>query len=171
MKMKSKFRILSILIILAGMIFILLPQPGYAQEERIALTLRLISNHYNSEVKVGQDNIFFLEVRNIGNTSISDISISSISPEGWQVSFDPMNINSLSPGNYQTVELNIKTADSTTRNTYKITLIAEANEIREVEDIWVTVETPSYWPWIGIGIAVILVAVFIIIFVRLNKQS
>lgn len=169
--MKSKYRILSLLVILTGMIMSLLPQSGFAQEERIALTLRLVSDHYNSEVKVGQDNIFFLEVRNIGNTAITDICLSSNEPESWQVDFDPVKITSLSPGNYQTVELNIKTADSTTRNSYKIILIAEANEIREVEDIWITVETPSYWPWIGAGIAVIMIAVFVIIFIRLNRQT
>ncbi len=169
--MKSKYRIISLFLILVSMIITLLPQPGFAQEERIALTLRLVSDHYNSEVKVGQDNILFLEVRNIGNIAITNIRLSSNQPEGWQVDFDPMKINSLSPGNYQTVELNIKTADSTTRNSYKITLIAEVNEIREVEDIWVTVETPSYWLWIGAGIAVVLIAGFVLLFIRLNKHS
>ena len=168
--MKSKFKFISLLIILAGVIFTLLPKPGFAQEERIALTLRLVSNHYHSEVKVGQDNILFLELRNIGNTVITDISLSSNQPEGWQVDFDPVKINTLSPGNYQTVELTIKPADSTTRNSYKITLVAEANEIREVEDIWVKIENPSYWPWIGAGIAVILITGFVLLFIRQNKR-
>ncbi|MBA7711149.1 hypothetical protein ES703_120104 [subsurface metagenome] len=46
---------------------LLLPKPALAQERQTDLTLRLASNRYRIEVTAGKDNIFFLEVNNIGN--------------------------------------------------------------------------------------------------------
>lgn len=171
--MKSIFRITCLLIILAGVISTLLPQPGFAQEERTSLSLRIIGDnyYYNYKVKVGQDNVLLLQAMNIGNTSISNISLSSISPDGWQIDFDPSIIDYISPGNYETAEITIRPHGRAERGEYRINIIAEANETREILTIRVTIESSLFWPWVGAGIAVILVAVFIFIFVRLNKQS
>ena len=58
------------------------PSIVLAQEEKIDLTLRLVNGRYYSEVEPGKDNIFFLEIRNIGNRAITNIRFSSVKPEG-----------------------------------------------------------------------------------------
>jgi len=169
--MRNKIRFLWPFLLLAGVMVIFFSRPSLAQEEKLDLTLRLIPDHYYNEVTVGDDNIFFLEVRNSGEKTITNIRLSSDGPEGWIIEFHPAKIDYLSPGNYQTVDINIRPAGNTSRGDYKITIIAEANEIRKVENIWVTVKTSPFWLWVGIGVTIIIVGGFVFIFMYYRKRS
>ena len=156
-----------------GLMLILPPSMVLAQEEKMGLTLRLVNGGYYHEVEPGKDNIFFLEIRNTGNRAITNIRFSSVKPEGWIIDFKPGNIDYLSPGNFQTVDANIKPPDKTTEERYKVTLIAESNEIRKVLGIQTTVEAPKdywYWLWIGGIILLVVIAGFIVVFIRLGRQ-
>ena len=155
-----------------GLMLILSPGTVLAQEEKIDLTLRLVNGGYYNEVEAGKDNIFFLEIRNIGNRAITNIRFSSVKPEGWIIDFKPGNIDYLGPGNFQTVDVNIKPPYKTTEKRYRgVTLIAESNEIRKVLGIQTTVEAPKgYWLWIGGIILLVVIAGFIVVFMRFGRQ-
>jgi uncharacterized membrane protein len=168
--MRTKTRFLLLFLLIVCMSAILLTRPISAQEEKVDLTLQLVPGWYRYEATAGEENLFFLEVRNTGSKAITNIRLSSDKPEGWIVEFEPARIDYLSPGSLQTVDVNIKPAGKTTKGDYRVTLIAEANEIRKVESIWVEVKAASFWLWIGVGITLVLVAGFIIIFMRLNKR-
>ena len=142
-----------------------------AQEEKIDLTLRLVNGRYYNEVESGKENILYLEIRNTGNRAITNIRFSSVKPEGWVIDFKPGNIDYLGPGNFQTVDVSIKPPDRTTEERYKVTLIAESNEIRKVLGIQTTVEAPEgYWLWIGGILLLVVVAGFIIVFLRFGRH-
>lgn len=102
---------------------------------------------------------------------ITNIRLSSIQPERWTTDFKPNTIDSLSPGNFQTLELNIKPDDKAAEGSYTVTLIADASETRRVLDIWLTVEaTKGYWLWIGGIILLLVVAGFIIVYRRFGRE-
>lgn len=152
------------------MAMLLLPQPNLAQERKVELALTLLP--YRAEAKAGEDNTFFLEVRNIGSRAITNIRLSSVKPEeGWVIDFNPGEIAHLAPGSLQTVDVNIKPPSSAAKGGYSITVIAEANEIRQVESIWVSVKTASFWLWIGAGIVLAVIAGFIFVFMRSGRQK
>lgn len=169
MKIKAKAcRLLLLTSVL--MAILLLPQPSIAQERQLELTLTLFP--YRAEAKAGEDNTFFLEVRNAGSRAITDIRLSSEKPEeGWVIGFSPAEIASLAPESFYTVDVNIRPPSSAAKGGYSITVIAEANEIRKVESIWVTVKTASFWLWIGVGTVILVVAGFILVFMRFGRQK
>ncbi len=179
MKIKSKA---CRLFLLAAVLMpvLLLPQPGLAQEpepptlKESGLTLTLLSDRYSYDHKVtaGEDNIFYLELRNSGDEAITDIRLSSDKPEGWVIDLELEEIDYLGPRSLRTVDVNIKPAPEAAKDEYRVTFIAEANEIIRVESYsWITVEAASPWPWIGAGIALAVVAVFIFIFMRSGRQK
>lgn len=170
--METKSKVLWPLLATALLVTIFLaPQPTLAQGERTDLSLRLTPYRYNVEVTPGEDNIFYLEVKNEGTTTITNIALSSTQPEDWVIDFKPDRIDSLSPDSLKIVDVNIRPPQNTTRERIKIDLIATTNEMRGVESIWVTVKTASIWLWVGIGAIVVVVAIFVLFFFRLSRQK
>lgn len=149
----------------------LLPGPAVAQDGKTDLILRLVSNDYYNPVKTGKDNILFLEIQNNGDKSLSNIRMSSNQPKDWTVEFTPSTISALSPGSIQTIDVNIKPVEGASRGEYQVTVIAEANEIRRVQNIWVRVESTSFWLWVGAILGAAVIAAFIIVFMRLGRQQ
>ncbi len=179
MKIKSKACRLFLLVAVL-MPVLLFPQPGLAQgiepplNRESGLTLTLLSGRYayNHEVTAGEDNSFYLELRNTGDEAITNIRLSSDKPEGWVIDLELEEIDYLGPGSLRTVDVNIKPAPEAAKEEYRVTFIAEANEILRVEsNSWVTVKAASPWPWVGAGIALAVVAVFIFIFMRSGRQK
>jgi len=159
------------LILMAVLMPVLSPRPILAQEEKIDLHLQLVSGRYENKVTPGKDNIFFLEIRNTGNKTITNIMLSCIKPEGWVIDFKLSKIDSLSPGNFQTVDVNIKPAENTAKGDYRVALIAESDEVRKVLSIQTVVEAPKdYWLWVGGIILLVVGAGFIFVFIRFGRQ-
>ncbi len=127
--------------------------------------------YYNNEATAGQDNKFFLEVRNTGTKSITNIRLSAEEPEGWIIEFKPAEISYLSSGSVETVDVNIKPVSKAIKEGYQVTFIAEANEIRKGQSFWVTVKPAQFWIWIWIVAGVVVVAGFVFIFLRFGRQQ
>lgn len=169
--MKTGITAWCLLLLAACLLTALLSGRTLAQGEPIDLSLRLVSGEYHNKIKTDRDNLFFLEIRNTGKSALTNIRFSSEKPDGWVVEFKPGNVAYLSPGSMQTVDINIKPDANAGRGDHRITLIAEASEVRKVENIWVQVETPSYWLWIGGVLGAVLVAVFILVFLRYGRAN
>ncbi len=169
-KMKISSRVLILFLFVVVLVTVLLPQPILAQKERTDLYLTLVSARYPNEVVPGEDNRFFLEVRNVGNRAINNIRLSSINPEGWAVDFSPSRLDYLGPGSFQTVDINIKPAVKAAEGNYKVTFVAEANEIRKVQVIEFRVDKGT-WLWIGGIILLVVVVGFIFVFMRFSRQK
>jgi len=148
-----------------------MPQPALAQERQTDLTLRLVSHRYRIEATAGKDNIFFLEVNNIGNNAITDIKLSSDIPEDWVIDFNPARIDYLAPGSLQTVDVNIRPPRNIGRGEHEIDFIAEANEIRKAERFRVTVKVTPLWIWVGTGGILMVVIAFVLIYLRFGRQK
>lgn len=159
------------LLLFAVLMTILSPYPLLAQEEKVDLTLTMAPGSYYREVTRGKDNTLFLEIRNTGNTAITNISLYSDKPKDWVVEFKPGSIDYLGASSSQTVDIIVNPAGNATRGEYTITLIAEAKETRRVITTSVRVETGTpFWLWVGSAVAVLVVAAFVIIFVRFGRE-
>jgi uncharacterized membrane protein len=91
--------------------------------------------------------------------------------EGWVTDFKPSTIASLAPGNFQTLEVDVKPAINTADGNYRITIVANSNEVRRVMDMWVNVKSPNnLWLWIGGAILVVVVAGFVLIYLRYGRH-
>jgi uncharacterized membrane protein len=155
-----------------GLIAIL--SPGYilAQGVKTGLDLRLVSGGYNDEVNPGEDNIFFMEIANNSTDTITNIGFSADSPKGWVVEFTPETIDFINADNYQTVDVNIKPPQNTSKGRYTVTVIADSVETRRVMSIFVRVENGiSVWAWVGAIVAAVVITGFVIIFRRFGREQ
>ena len=159
------------LLVLVTLIAILFPAGALAQVEKKDLVIRFSPGSYPYEVRVGQDNIFYLEVENTGNVTINNIRLSANQPEGWSVQITPMTIGSLSPSAIQTFDANVRPASTASKRDYQIAIVAEGDGIRRVMTIYVRVrDSNSMWLWIGIGLGLLVVAGAVFIFLRFGRQ-
>lgn len=167
--MKNLARLISLLLLVLTLAAVLLPLPALAQTEKTELTMNLIGDYYNG-ISAGKDNRFFLELRNDGTRDLTNIRLSADAPSGWVVEYNPSVVAQIPAGSLQTVDINIRPAAEVEKRDYMINLIAEANELRKVQSIWVNVRSATYWPWIGAGVAAIVIAAFIFIFLRFGRS-
>jgi uncharacterized membrane protein len=168
--MKINNKLLQIFLSVIGMAMLLLPDPLLAQETG-SLSLTLLPDEYDHEVTAGYESSFSLEVRNTGDENLTNIKLSANVAEDWIILFDPDSIDSLSAGSLQTVNVKIRPDLGMDNGEYKVTFIAEANETRKVESVWVKVKSSSLWLWVIGGVAILVVAVFVFIYMRLNSQK
>ena len=143
----------------------------YAQEDKVDLSLRLHSGYYYTEVVPGKNITLFMEIRNNGDTSITDIKLTADKPEEWVIEIVPDTISKLSAGSSQTVDVSVVPGANSPNGEYTVTVIADANETRTIVSTTLRVKSDSsLWLWIGIAIAALVAAVFAIIFLRIGKQ-
>jgi uncharacterized membrane protein len=150
---------------------IMAPCAVLAQASKTDLTLNVVYDNFSS-LKAGEQRTVYLEVANNGDTELTNVKLSSESPAGWRVEFTPLVIDKLEPGNVQTVNILLQPADNTTKGDYNIAVIAEADGLRRVTNIYVNVQSTSlFWVWVAAGIAVLLIAGAVAIFFRFGREE
>ncbi len=161
------------LLLTVGIMGVLAPPTVKAQVPKpgLDLTLNIVYDNFNS-LKAGEQRTVFLEVANYGTRELTDIRLSSESPEGWTVEITPDVIDSLSPDGVQTVEINLRPPEGIGKGPYNIAIIAQTEGIRRVTSIYLQVESGSlFWVWVAAGLAVVLIAGFVIIFLRFGREE
>ncbi len=127
----------------------------------------------NTEVTAGEDNLLTLIVFNTGTADIEKITFTSSKPTGWDITFEPDELDSVGPGLAQEVKVIIKPSAKTIAGDYRIVLKSISRETlvssREL-DIRVTVLTPTIWGWVGILIVLAVIAGVGVIFRRLGRR-
>ena len=143
----------------------------YAQENKVDLSLRLLSGYYYQQVAPGESTALFMEIRNNGNTVITDIKLNTNKPKGWAVKIVPASISRLSAGSSQTIDINIIPAADSPNGEYTVIVTADATETSAAVYTTLKVKSNSrFWLWIGLGIAALVAAIFATIFLRSGKQ-
>lgn len=167
--MKKLFYMLLIPVMLMVML-LTAPAPALAQEGKFDLTLSVVG-FYTTTAVPGEANNFFLQARNTGLSPITGIRFTADAPDGWEVTFNPDTLSTLSPGSSNTVEVHVVPPRAVNRGDYSINLIADAEETRAVTNVFLTVEaTNTFWLWVGAGVTVLVIIGFIVIFLRFGRQ-
>jgi uncharacterized membrane protein len=77
----------------------------------------------NTNATVGKDNYFSFKVRNTGTAALDKVNFSQSvrgGPTGWNITFDPKNIDSLPVNSERDVQINIKPPEKTIAGDYEI---------------------------------------------------
>ena len=172
MKPMSSRRILCLCLAVMAIVSLMsAPVVVSAQAVRVDLSLRIFPDYHYRDVTPGQDNTVYMEVRNNGDSEVTDIVFEADAPEGWQVSFDPAAIAAMAPGSSQTVDINVAPPAGEGRDNYRLTIIAGAAETRAVTSFTLNIEEGfSYWLWVGVGVAVLAIIGFIAVYRRFGHQ-
>lgn len=129
----------------------------------------------STQITADKDNFFTINVRNVGTAALENINITSSvrgSPNNWEVTAEPSEIDKLDPKAEREVKINIRPPAKTISGDYEVTLTAK-NEAANASDdvtIRVTVLTQTIWGWVGVGIVVIVVAGLIAMFMFLGRR-
>ena len=124
----------------------------------------------STELTAGKDNHYKLIVTNNSSTSVENITLSSTEPEGWRVSFDKKEIESIGSGKNTEIDVVINPPEKTIAGDYMLSFKASSENSNSSIDLRVTVETPTIWGIVGIGIIVIVIVGIAIIFTRLGRR-
>jgi len=108
---------------------------------------------------------------NTGTAPVENITFSSDKMQGWDVTYKPEKIDSLSSLETKTVDINIKPAAKTISGDYMLNVwIAGKQASADKMAIRVTVETPTIWGWVGVIIIIIVVVGLVGIFMRFGRR-
>jgi uncharacterized membrane protein len=136
-------------------------------------TLSAVPLHelYNTSAQSGKDNIFSIQVTNLGSAQIDNVIFDSTHPEGWEIKYTPDKLDSIKTSDPKVVDVNIKPPPKTVAGDYMITLRVSGKQASaDRMDIRVTVKTPTIWGWVGVIIIVIVVAGLFVIFMRFGRR-
>ncbi len=138
---------------------------------KYVLKLVPTNERYNTKATAGKDNIFSIDVNNLGTAAIEKIEFKSSKPEGWTIEYSPEKIERLEAFDTKTVDVNIKPPPKTIAGDYMIGISASGQQESAKEiDIRVTVETPTIWGWVGVVIIVLVFAGLVVIFMRFSRR-
>jgi len=128
------------------------------------------SGMLNTKVTAGQENHLSVQVMNTGTATIETIDFLSSKPAGWNVDFEPDEIDSLEPGFAQEIDVIIKPPSKTIAGDYAVELQALSIQARDSIELRVTALTPTIWGWVGIIVVLAVVAGLGVIFRRLGRR-
>jgi uncharacterized membrane protein len=129
----------------------------------------------NTTATAGKDNYFTILVTNSGSADLQKVNFSSKiagTPPGWNITFDPQDIDVLPVGVEREIQVNIKPAQRTIAGDYMVAISAspESGYAFSNIDVRVTVLTPTIWGWVGVGIIVLVIAGLAVMFTRLGRR-
>jgi uncharacterized membrane protein len=138
---------------------------------KYALSAVPTNQRYDTAATAGQNNVFSIQVTNLGSAQIDNITFDSTHPEGWEIKFTPEKLDMLKTVDPKPIDVNIKPPPKTVAGDYMITLTVSGKQASaDRMSIRVTVETPTIWGWVGIVIILIVVVGLIVIFMRFGRR-
>ncbi len=132
--------------------------------------IRTGTGRLSTEVKGAEDKQISILLENTGTAAIDNIILSSIEPEGWNITFDPDKIDSLEPGLKQEVDVVIKPPERAIANDYTVILRAESGNGTETLVLRITVQVPGTMTGAGIGITASVIVGLVFLFKRTSMR-
>lgn len=137
-------------------------------KRRIGLTT--LSGQLNTKATVDKETTLDLVVVNTGSAPLRNIQFSSSEPSGWEVTFEPEQIDELPVDQEVEVKAIIKPSPKALAGDYMLTLRAFTPETSDSKDIRVTVETPTTWGWIAVAAIVLVFGGLGVLFAKLSRR-
>lgn len=127
------------------------------QEE---LSLTTPDGRLSGRAEAGRETTFTLLLQNNGSAPAEGISMSASPPSGWNVEFDPAQIEAIEPGGQRDVTARVQPAEKALAGDYVISFRAQPEgESSESIDFRVTVRTSTLWGVAGIALVALSIGV------------
>lgn len=119
----------------------------------------------------GSETPFILLVQNTGSAPAVGIDLSATQPAGWQVNFEPQQIEEIGPNQQVQVTANVVPADKALAGDYLLTFRAQPRDNPSASlDYRVTVRTSTIWGVAGIALIAVAVAVVGLAVMRFGRR-
>ena len=110
-------------------------------------------------------------VENTGSAPSNGIELSSSTPNGWTVTFDPKQIDQLTAGQQQEVTANVSPSDKAVAGDYMMTITARDKDgSSKSADFRITVLTSTLWGIVGVALIAVAVGVVGLAVMRFGRR-
>jgi uncharacterized repeat protein (TIGR01451 family) len=124
------------------------------------LSLSTPDGRLSGRAEAGRETTFTLSLQNNGSAPAEGISMSATPPSGWNVEFDPPQIEAIEPGGQRDVTARVTPADQALAGDYVISFRAQPEgETSQSIDFRVTVRTSTLWGVAGIALVALSIGV------------
>ncbi len=138
---------------------------------KYSLSAYPLNQLYNTSALSGKDNIYSIQLTNLGSAQIDNVTFDSTHPEGWEIKFAPDKLDLLKTSDPKVIDVNIKPPPKTVAGDYMITLRVSGKQASaDKMDIRVTVKTPTIWGWVGVIIIIVVVVGLFFVFMRFGRR-
>ena len=125
----------------------------------------------STQATIGETTSVDFVVRNRGNAAAEEITLTSSSPSGWNVEFQPASIGTIQPGNETQVTAQISPSDDTIAGDYFVTLRARSGGgISDATEFRVTAQRSTIWGAYSIAIIVVALGIIGLAVVRFGRR-
>ncbi|MBM7572403.1 NEW3 domain-containing protein [Aquibacillus albus] len=115
------------------------------------------SGRLSTDITAGNDKTIDLVVENTGTAKLSSIDITASTPPNWESEFDMSTIPELEAGASKTIKATLTAPDDAIAGDYVTTFTAETAEASSDAAFRVSVETSTFWGFIGVFIILAVV--------------
>jgi uncharacterized membrane protein len=127
----------------------------------------------NLNAPQGEVTTLTMVVKNTGSGTLEKIGFRSITPSGWEVTFEPDQIAAVPPGSSAQVVVSIKPASDAIPGDYSLRITAYtsgSNSVSQTLELRVTVLGSIAWGLVGLAIIIVVVLGLVFIFWRLGRR-
>ena len=124
----------------------------------------------NAEVTAGQPTPFPVIVFNTGTADLVQVSLDSIPPSGWEVTWDAEVIPTIAAGDFATVNATITPSAEAIAGDYQITFRASSDDANSSMEIRTTVSPSAFGGLVGIGLILLTLAALAWVFRRFGRR-
>ncbi|NBD25835.1 COG1470 family protein [Paenibacillus glycinis] len=114
------------------------------------LKLSTADDVLSTDVTAGSERRLDMVVTNAGSSELKNVALSAETPSGWEVSFEPANVDTIAPGGTTHVQATIKADKKALAGDYVVGITAAAPEKSADAQIRVAVKSSVLWGWVGI---------------------
>lgn len=108
----------------------------------------------SSTITSGSEKQIELLVKNLGSSSLSNVTFSTSKPKDWEISIKPDTLPNIDAGASTEVYATIKSDSKAIPGDYISKITARTPEVSSEASIRVLVKTPLMWGWLGIFIII-----------------
>ncbi len=133
--------------------------------------LEIVVGNLYLESKAGHETSVEIAVENPGNTVVTNVQFSLVTPEDWGAEYSPLKITEITPGGRETIKLDLIPPSTTPRGDYLVSVGAQSDEI-ETEDIAlrVSVERGSATGYTSLLIILIIIGGLVVFFRKFGRR-
>jgi uncharacterized membrane protein len=124
----------------------------------------------NADVTAGQPTPFPVIVFNTGTADLVQVSLDSIPPAGWEITWDTEVIPTIAAGDFATVNATITPSAEAIAGDYQITFRATSDDADASMEVRSTVSPSAFGGLVGIGLILLTLAALAWVFRRFGRR-
>lgn len=106
----------------------------------------------SGDAVAGKESSFTFMVANTGSAPANDLELSAAPPSGWNVDFEPKDIEELAPNATSEFNVKITPSEQAIAGDYMVTVRAAGGPVSQEVQFRVTVKTSTLWGAAGLGV-------------------